>query len=132
MILVVHLIKTSNNLLPKCCKIIVKLLCLWHYLMLGMIKTSNSLLPKRCCKIIVKLLCLWHYLMLGIINFITLSLHTNISPINSQKENHRTPLVWWLLYKYEYLWGVWGKGRSSSLQEGASYTYSQKKKKKKD
>ena len=131
MILVVDSIKTSNNLLPKCCKIIVKLLCLWHYLMLGMIKTSYSLLPKCCCKIIVKLLCLWHYLMLGIINFITLSLHTNISPI-TQKENHRTPLVRWLLYKYEYLWGAWGKGRSSSLQEGASYTYSQKKKKKKD
>ena len=68
--------------------------------------------------------------MLGIINFLTLSLHANISPINSQKENHRTPLVRWSLYKYEYLWGVWGKGQSSSLQKGASHTYSKKKKKK--
>ena len=36
---------------------------------------------------------------------------------------HRTPLVWWSLHGYKCLWSVGGKGRSSSLQEGALQTY---------
>ena len=39
---------------------------------------------------------------------------------------HHTPLVRWSFHKYKYLWGVGGKGRVSSLQEGASHTYTLK------
>ena len=36
---------------------------------------------------------------------------------------HHIPLVRWLLHKYKCLWGVGGKRWGSSLQEGASHTY---------
>ena len=39
------------------------------------------------------------------------------------KKDHRTPLVWWWLHKYKCLWGVGGKGRDLSIQEGGSHTY---------
>ena len=39
------------------------------------------------------------------------------------KLHYRAPLVWWSLYKYKCLWGVGGKGQSSSLQEGVSHIY---------
>ena len=38
-------------------------------------------------------------------------------------DHHFTPLVQWSLHKYKCLWGAKGKGWSSNLQEGASYTY---------
>ena len=37
--------------------------------------------------------------------------------------DHHFPLVQWSLYKYKCLWSVGGKGRGSSLQEGALHTY---------
>ena len=40
--------------------------------------------------------------------------------------DHRTPLVQWSFYKYKYLQGVGSNGRGSSLQEGASHTYTLK------
>ena len=34
-----------------------------------------------------------------------------------------TPLVWWSLHKYKYLWGMEGKGRNSSLKKKKNYKY---------
>ena len=48
---------------------------------------------------------------------------TTIITIGNCKIRTRIPLVRWSLYKYKCLQGVGGKGRSSSLQEGASHTY---------
>ena len=42
---------------------------------------------------------------------------------NERLSRHYTPLVRWSLHKYKCLWNVEGKGRGSSLQEGASHTY---------
>ena len=41
---------------------------------------------------------------------------------------HQTPLLRWSPHKYKCLWGVGGggKGCDSSLQEGASHTYTLK------
>ena len=48
---------------------------------------------------------------------------TNQLIFKSQLDNHRAPLVRWSLHKYECLWGVGGKSRGSSFQEGTSHTY---------
>ena len=43
--------------------------------------------------------------------------------LNLMMKDHRIPCVRWSLHKYKCLWGVEGKGRSSSFQEGALHTY---------
>ena len=49
--------------------------------------------------------------------------HKTKAKIKIQLDYHRTPLVRWSLHKYKCLWGVGGKGRGLSIQEGASHTY---------
>ena len=41
----------------------------------------------------------------------------------SYGNDFRIPLIRWSLYKYKCLWGIGGKGWSSSLQGRTSHTY---------
>ena len=49
--------------------------------------------------------------------------HKPKAKIKMQLDYHRIPLVRWSLHKYKCLWGVGGKGRGLSIQEGVSHTY---------
>ena len=55
---------------------------------------------------------------------VTLSL--SLSQSHTLQKSHTTPLhilSAMVTHKYKCLWGMGGKGRGSSLQEGASHTY---------
>ena len=48
-----------------------------------------------------------------------------IDGLNRKKQYIKlwSSLVWWSFHRYKCLWDVEGKGRGSSLQKGASHTY---------